>query len=176
MNTYSNIRRGFVAAIVSGSLLLVAESASAASEGTITVSGTIDPVNNITVTATTGYNALNLAASQTDLNVATVVEENNDMDGYTVTLASANAVAAGSGQARFKGALTGNGDVVNYSIKYNAVAVTLGATTGKATVTDTTAPSAQGGDSKALAISYTGNTWLKADTYSDTLTLTIAAK
>lgn len=179
---YSSLRSGLFAVALTGSLVLGAGSAFAATTGDVTVQGTVDPINEITVTAETGYNTLDLSTTQTDLKVATVLEKNNDADGYTVTLESANAKANTSSQARLKGALAGNADVMNYSMKYGVAAseaaVTLSSAVGSegtATVTDATAPTASSGDSKNLLISYTG-AWLKADTYSDTLTLTIASK
>lgn len=179
---YSSLRSGLFAVALTGSLVLGAGSAFAATTGDVTVQGTVDPINEITVTAETGYNTLDLSTTQTDLKVATVLEKNNDADGYTVTLESANAKANTSSQARLEAALAGNADVMNYSMKYGVAAaeaaVTLSSAVGSegtATVTDATAPTASSGDSKNLLISYTG-AWLKADTYSDTLTLTIASK
>lgn len=60
---------------------------------------------------------------------------------------------------------------MNYSISYGGSPVTLAS--GSATVTSVAARTGSTGAAKNIAISYTG-AWLAADTYSDTLTLTIA--
>lgn len=167
-----------MAAVITASLAFSATSF-AADSGSVTVQGTVAPVNELTVAAQTGFNALNLTTGATDLTVAVVNEKNNDPDGYTVTLVSANAQAAGSAQARMKGADTANATEINYSIKYGVAAleaaVVLSAT-GSAVVTTTTAATAEAGADKNLKITFAGATWRNADTYSDTLTLTIAAK
>ena len=133
--------------------------------GSITLTGTVAALAEITVTPITGYDSLDLTTSQTDLAVATVNEKSNVTTGYTVTLDSAN-----SGE--FVGADTGNSDTLAYTISYGGSAVTL--SSGSATVTTASARTSAAGVDKTLAISYTG-TFLNADTYSDTITLTISA-
>ncbi|HVR36446.1 MAG TPA: hypothetical protein VMS21_11410 [Methylomirabilota bacterium] len=175
----AKVRSGLMIAVITVGLVLSGSSALAADNGSVTVQGTVEPVNEITVTGQTGFNTLNLSAGATDQNVAVVNEKNNDPDGYTVTLVSANAQAASSSQARLKGANTANATVINYSMKYGTAlaeaAVTLGAT-GSAVVTSTSAASPETGSNKNLLITFSGSSWSNADTYSDTITLTIAAK
>lgn len=169
-------RSGYVAALITSTLILGAVSASAADSGNITVQGTVAPVNEITVTSQTGFDTLDLTNGGTDVLVAVVNEKNNDPDGYKVTLVSLN--AGTTAQANLKGADTENASVINYSIKYGAptleTAVTL--VSGSAEVTSTTAATPEAGTTKNLKISFAGSSWSNADTYSDTLTLTIAAK
>jgi hypothetical protein len=133
-------------------------------------------VNAIVVTPVSGYNTLDLSADALNQQVATVNEQNNDPDGYTVTLQSLNAAA--TAQANLKGADAQNSQVVNYSMKYGVAAseadVTLVA--GSAVVSNPSAASIEAGAEKSLLISFSGASWKNADTYSDTLTLTIAAK
>jgi hypothetical protein len=171
-------RSGFVAALLTSTLILSAVSALAADSGNITVQGTVVPVNEITVTSQTGFDTLNLANGGTDVLVAVVNEKNNDPDGYTVTLVSANAQAESSAQAHLKGADTENATVINYSIKYgvNAAETAVTLVSGSAEVTSTTAATPEAGSDKNLKITFAGSSWSNADTYSDTLTLTIAAK
>ena len=106
-------------------------------------------------------------------------EKNNDPDGYTVTLVSANAAAAGSAQARLKGTDSANSTEINYSIKYGQTgeeqAVTLDAD-GSKVITSVSAATDAAGVDKNLMITFSGMAWRNADTYSDTLTLTIATK
>lgn len=167
-----------MASILTAILALGAMSAFAADSGNITVQGTVDPVNALTVTSQAGFNALALSTGSTNQTVAVVNEKNNDPDGYTVTLVSANAQAASSAQARLKGADAQNATVINYSIKYGVAASEAAVTlvSGSATVTSTTAATPEAGSNKNLQISFDGSTWRNADVYSDTLTLTIAAK
>lgn len=174
-NKSSIFARGIHSAAIIGGLFLTAGSSFAATSGNVAVSGEVVAVNEITVTAQTGYNTLDLSTTATDQVVAIVNEKNNDANGYTVTLASASAVAATSAQAQLVAAGNNgaNSEAINYSLKYGGVAVTL--VSGSATVTSTTAATAQAGADKNLAISFTG-AWHNADTYSDTVTLTIAAK
>lgn len=158
------------ASLLAAALLLLALPAVAQNVGSITISGTVAPIQQITVTSQSGYNALDLAAGETDKLVAIVNERSNDQIGYKVTLRSANAFAASGSQAYLKGASGGNSDTVNYSIKYNGSAVTLA--TGDSIVSSTSARTTGTGVNKNLQVTLTG-AFNVADTYSDTLTLTL---
>jgi hypothetical protein len=136
---------------------------------TLIISGTVAPVNTITIASQSGYNALDLVNGATAKVVGIATETSNDKLGYKVTLASANAGA--TAQAFLKGALSGNTDTVNYSIQYNGTAVTLAS--GSAVVTTAAARTGAAGVNKNIAVTFAGS-WLTADTYSDTMTLTIA--
>ena len=168
-----------IAAVVAVGLVLNVTPAFADDSGNVVIQGTVAPMNQIVVTPVAGDNALDMTASATDKQVATVNEKNNDPDGYTVTLVSANALAASSSQARLTGADSDNSQVFNYSMKYGSAgseaAVTLDGT-GSATVTSTSAASIEAGAEKSLLVTFSGSSWKNADTYSDTITLTIAAK
>ena len=145
--------------------LLAASSALAATTGSITIQGSVPSTVAITVTGTTGFNTLDLATNATNQQVASVVEQSNSATGYKVTLASANA-----------GALK-NGTIgsVSYTAQYNSVNVSLSTTAQ--TVTNTTSATAVVNVTKPLTVSFTGQApaSMMAGTYSDTLTLTIAA-
>ena len=142
----------------------------AALSGNITISGTVGNNTRIVVEPMAPYNDLDIDGGETDTKVATVTERCNKKGGYTVTLRSENATAS---QAFLKG--TGsNEDVVNYSMTYGGIAVTLAS--GVGTVTDTTARTTGQGVAKDLNVTIGTGGWYDEDTYSDTLTLTIAAK
>jgi hypothetical protein len=141
----------------------------AQSSATLTISGSVAPINTITIASQTGYNALDLVNGQTAKLVGIATETSNDSLGYKVTLASANAGA--TAQAFLRGALGGNTDTVNYSIQYGGSAVTL--SSGSALVTSATGRTGASGVTKNINVTFAGS-WLAADTYSDTLTLTIA--
>ena len=150
-------------------ILLALETASFAASATLTISGAVPGINDITIASQSGHNALDLVAGESAKVVGIATETSNRHLGYKVTLSSAN---AGTGsQAKLKG-VSANTDVVNYSIKYNGAAVTL--VSGSAEVTATTARTPAAGVAKNIAVTFAGS-WLAADTYSDTLTLTIAA-
>lgn len=130
----------------------------------------MEAVNEIVVTTDAGatLTSAELLAGVTDRLVASVNEKNNSTAGYTVTLVSAN---TGGTQARLLGGDPTNS--IDYSIIYNGAPIAL--TEGSAVVTtDGTNTDAAGVD-KNLAVTTTAG-WHNADTYSDTLTLTIASK
>lgn len=141
-------------------------SAMAATQGSVILQGTVAKVVSLSVTGIGTYNALDLSATATDLDVATIDEASNDPSGYTVTLASSNS-----------GALkNGNIGSVNYTAKYAGTSVTLSSTAQTITNAGTTTSTVSA--SKTLSVSYSGQALsnLMAGTYSDTLTFTIAAK
>lgn len=145
--------------------LLAVSSASAALTGNITIQGAVANAVVINVTATAGYNALDLSATAADLQVASVNEKSNVATGYKVTLASANAGLLKNGTI----------DSLTYTAKYNGTSVTLSTTAQ--TVTNTTSGTGLVNVTKPVVISYTGQApdTMMAGTYSDTLTFTIAA-
>lgn len=151
-----------------GAVLATASVSFAQASATLTISGTVAPINTITIASQSGYNALDLVNGATAKVVGIATETSNDKLGYKVTLSSLNAAA--TAQAVLKGG-TGNTDSVNYSILYGGTAVTLAA--GSATVTSVAARTGSAGVPKNIAVTFAGG-WLAADTYSDTLTLTIA--
>src|SRR5207245_10189471 len=87
-----------------------------------------------TATAAPALTDTELNSGVVDKQMSVVNEKSNRHVGYWVALKSANAAAASSSQARLNGISAGNTDVINYSIKYNGVAVVLGIN-GQATVT-----------------------------------------
>jgi hypothetical protein len=141
----------------------------AQSSAPLTISGTVAQSTTITVAAQPGYNTLDLVNGAVAKLVGIATEKSNDKLGYDVTISSLNAGA--TAQAFLKGSIVGNADVVNYSIQYNGGGVTLA--NGSATVTIASGRTPGSGVAKNLNVTFAG-AWLTADTYSDTLTLTIA--
>src|SRR5437867_11693371 len=144
----------YLLAIALGATLLAALPAAAQNVGSITISGTVASIQQITVTSQSGYNSLDLVNGETDKLVAIVNEKSNDQIGYKVTLRSANAFAAAGSQAYLKGAIVGNTEVVNYSIKYNGASVTLAA--GDSIVTTATGRTGNSGVNKNLQVTLAG--------------------
>ena len=141
----------------------------AQASGNITISGTVANSTGITVVSQTGYNSLNIAGGVSGQTVAIATETSNDKNGYTVKLTTANAP---TGTAAFLKGVTGNADQVPYTMTYNGVAVTLIA--GSATVTSASARTPSTGLAKNLNVTIPA-VWVNADTYNDTITLTVAA-
>ena len=141
------------------------------SSANIIISGSVSPLAAITATAAPALTDAELNSGVVDKQMSVVNEKSNRNVGYTVALKSANAAAASSSQARMNGISAGNTDVINYSIKYNGVAVTLDIA-GQATVTNDALQTPSAGVNKNLTITI-GAGFPAADTYSDTITLTL---
>ncbi|HEY9172061.1 MAG TPA: hypothetical protein VI136_07255 [Verrucomicrobiae bacterium] len=155
--------------VVAVTLAATALTGWAQSSANLTLSGTVANNTTIAVVPQAGHNALPVGTGCTDQLVANVTEKSNNRLGYKVTLTSAN--AGSTSQATLKGAEGSNNDVVNYSMKYGGTEVTL--SSGSAQVTTSSARTAQAGVVKALTVTIP-ESWVNTDTYSDTLTLTIA--
>lgn len=140
---------------------------------TLVLSGSVAANCTVSITEFNSPQSLDLGVAQTDLKVAEVTERCNDKDGYTVTVRSANAFTASSSQARLESA--DDPEVVDYTLEYDAVAVAF--TNGDSTVTDSNSKTGGTGITKDLTLTYLVNANLASDTtYTDTLTVTLAAK
>lgn len=151
--------------LVSVYTLLMGVTGRAATTGSLVLSGSVPVTTSIAVSAAGSASSLDLSTTQSDLQVATVVETCNSTGGYTVTLSSANS-----------GALkNGNYGSVSYTAKYNGSSVSL--TSSGTTVTSVSSPSSTVNTSKPLTISYTGQSagQMFAGAYTDTITLSITA-
>ena len=91
--------------------------------------------------------------------------------GYKINLTSVNAGSGGS-TLFLKGATSGNTDLINYSLTYDNATVVFAS--GTATLAGATPPTASSGTAKTLAITTTPGAY-HADSYTDTLTITLAA-
>ena len=145
----------------------------------VTISGTVAARTAISVAAST-FSTLDIRAGASWELVATATEICNANGGYKVALKSANAAAAAD-DARNVATLKGTAHAANkvtYTIKYNDTAVVLDAatdeTTTEAPAFSTASPSAEAGVGHTIKVNFTG-VYMPADTYSDLLTLTIAA-
>ena len=83
-----------------------------------------------------------------------------------------NSLNAGSTAQAVLNGTAGNTDTVNYTMKYDGTAVTLAS--GSAVVTSSAVRTPGAGLVKGLSVTIPA-VWVNTDTYSDTLTLTIAA-
>lgn len=142
--------------------VFIANSALAATTGTLNLIGIIPKKVEITVTSKPVASALDLETTASNLSVGTLTGKSNVNAGYKISVVSANA-----GKLVHSTVST---EFINYTLKIDAASVSLAGTgflsfTGKAPFT------------KDVNISYTGvDAFTKEDgTYSDTLTFTISA-
>lgn len=135
----------------------------------ITLSGTVNRTSAITVTPQNNYNSLDLVNGETEKAVAVVNELSNDKAGYAVTLTSLG--AGPTSQAQLRPATPGNPDAIPYSLKYGSASVAL--VQGTATLTAAGARTSGAGINHLLVVTIPSSGGVNADTYSDTLQLTI---
>jgi len=98
----------------------MASASFAQASASLIISGTVAPINTITIASQTGFNALDLVNGATAKVVGIATETSNDKLGYKVTLSSLNAGA--TAQAFLKGAISGNAQIMNYSMSYGGTA------------------------------------------------------
>lgn len=152
--------------LIATSLLTLTTTSFAATSGSLLLQGIVAKKVSIVVTPTAVASALVLETSQTDLKVATAVEQSNSSAGYKVTVSSANL-------GKLK--RTDGSEVFSYTLKYGGAAVGLSTAAGSV-VTNSSSASVVN-VSKDMAISYTGvaaETMVEG-TYADTLTVNIAS-
>jgi hypothetical protein len=171
INKRFNGKAAFLLVLLAGTISL----AGAATTGTLILQGTVPGILEITITPEPGSNALDLSIDTANLKVATVNERSNKKAGYTVSVESANAIAAGSDTPYFDNTDPDVSSSLDYQITYGGSAVVL--SSGSAIISDTAAKTTGTGTSSDVAVSYNGATEFPYEgTYSDTLTFIIAAK
>jgi spore coat protein U-like protein len=175
MTAFNKTRKIAFLALVFGTIFSIAM-ASAATEGTLVLQGTVPGILEITVNAEPGHDTLDLSLNAADVKVATIVERSNKKAGYTVTLESANALVDSASTGVFKNTDPAYPDYsLGYTISYAGTAITL--SSGSAVISDVSGKTSGSGESKDVAISYNGaDEFPYEGTYTDTLTFTIAAK
>jgi len=104
--------------------------------------------------------------------LATITESCNDAAGYTVNLTSTNAGTGGS-LLYMKGTSSGNTDQIDYTLIYNGATVSFAV--GTATLTNSSTATTSTGSAKTLTITTTPGSY-RADSYTDTLVITLAAR
>lgn len=160
-----NMNRSIVRAAAVSALLLAAgvttgEASAQAASGTIRLGGSV--AVNCTVAVTDLGVGLNLVGGESAKQVGTVVENCNSGTGYSITVAS-----AGKG----KMTSTGTGTVpVDFTIGYDGQSKDL------ASDLVLTRAGAQFAKSVPVTVTIPANAQRIAGSYSDTLTVTIAAK
>jgi hypothetical protein len=133
----------------------------AQSKGSLTIGGTVAPVNSVSFALLPGYSATELANGATAKMLGVVTERSNHQFGYTVSLESANArIATGN---------TAPKQLKNI-VQYDSRGVNL--TNGWALLTSASGRTPRAGYSKNLTVTTAGGA---IENPSDTLTLTITA-
>lgn len=130
--------------------------------GSLTLSGTIAEINELEVHPEAVASNLVLATTQSNLLVAKVAERSNSIDGYNITMSSANGNKLKNGVAK-----------VAYTLTYGASATVHSLLVGQAVKTTATFGFVE--DLSDVKISYVGSATLPAGTYSDTITVSISA-
>ena len=144
-----------------------------ATSGNLGLSGSVPVILELTVNPTAAATTLTPSGDVSSVSIGTVVESCNDADGYTVSVSSSNGVTDSANTGVLTGATAG--EDLAYTLSYGGANVSF--SSGSATVTDVIAKSSADGDVKDVLITYDGSSSnLAADSYSDTLTFTIAAK
>jgi len=142
--------------------------ARAATTGTVTVNGQVPAVCAVVVTQEAGAsNITDISLGDSNRLIATVNENCNDPDGYTMTVVGTNST---DHTGLFRDSVSN--DTHPFTITYNSVAVAAGGV-----VTNSNAPGHN--VDKTVHISYGSDNTLTpsaAFTYAETLTFTIAAK
>jgi hypothetical protein len=159
-------------ALICGAALAASGSiAQAANNNNVTIplSGTVATtctVANNATGATTTFTDMTTGAS--GVLIGTVTETCNDKNGYKVTLTESNFSAS---SPSFKGSSTNT--LIPYSLSYNGTAVNFPSST--ATITPSGTQTSATGVAKALNITFAASLYT-ADTYSDTITITMASQ
>lgn len=154
-----------MAALALGATVLASGAVNAAQSGNVSLGGSAAANCNITVND--GAVAIDLAASQTNLLVATVDETCNKRAGYSISVATANGTTSGM----FKSSTDPitNTDTMSFSVTYDGNPVTFvsGSGTGK------TLAAKNAGSTSNVTITYTGDPTMEPASNSDTLTFTM---
>lgn len=157
--------------------LALSSAAYAATSVGITLTGTVQQILAITITPTGAATNLDLTANVTNLKVATVKAESNNLAGYNISVTSANQTAGSkctptSGPCLYSP--VGTGANLPFSLSRNSVNVTFTGPTGQ--FASSTVRSVLGGDLYDAQVSYSGETagLPQASNYTETLTFTIS--
>jgi hypothetical protein len=167
----------FGGAFAFSAALLFAGSAAQAGNGTgnavnIAVTSTVSDACNL-LTSATSVNLYDLStAPLSNSTIATITESCNDAAGYTVSLTSTNAGTGGS-LLYMKGSSSGNTDQIDYTLTYNGSTVSF--TAGSGALTNASTATNSTGSAKTLTITTAPGSY-RADSYTDTLVLTLVAR
>jgi len=164
------------AAVVGIGVLVAAPLSYAATTAGLTLTGAVQSILAVTVTPTASATGLDLTALVTQLKIATVKAESNNVAGYVVSVGSANQTGGNcpttTGACFFSPVSAGA--KLGFTVVRDSVGVSFTGANG--TFINKTSRSIVGGDNYDAKISYdgTGANLPQATNYSETLTFTIA--
>ncbi|MDA0369254.1 MAG: hypothetical protein O3C65_14310 [Proteobacteria bacterium] len=164
------------AAVVGMGVLVSAQTANAATSAGLTLTGSVQSILAVTVTPTASATGLDLTALVSQLKIATVKAESNNVTGYVVSLSSGNQTGGNcptsTGPCFYSPVSAGA--KLGFSVLRDSVGVSFSGATG--TFINKTARSIVGGDNYDAKVSYDGSgaNLPQATNYSETLTFTIA--
>ena len=165
-------------------VLMVSVAVRSQQTGSITLRGSMAAHCQIAVTPTASATNLDLENGVIRVEIGTVLQNCNKKDGYTLTVASNNC-ATGTAGAKLIG-LT-QGEVLPYSVEFSNPATGGSQTTvsnllssacsGATVITGRDVTAAKIKDETShVFVNYTGNADSAADTYEDTLVITMTVK
>lgn len=133
--------------------------------GTLTIIGTVPPINRIIITPTN--NSLDLSIN-TSIEIATITTISNSKTGYNLSLSSTN--------SGFFVDNTGTViDTLAYTLEFDGTSYDL--STGEKILMSTSGKTGPAGTAESLFINYSGDSQLMYEgEYQDTLTFIISAK
>ena len=149
-----------------GVLMLASGLVFAATTGELILTGQVNTVFSLAVTANSSASSLNIEGGESSTTVASVNEQTNNPGGYKITVASDN-----------NGKLIHNSDTnsfVNYQISY-AGGTGIQPTTAAQQVKTVSSLSTPANVNSSVAISFTGKQDALGGTYGDRLVFEIAA-
>ena len=147
-------------------IVFLASVSFAASSGTLTISGTVLPVNDIVISPTAEATNLNITGGETNELVATVAETSNNLTGYKISMSSAN-------ESKLKHSVDGS-KTTTYTVSYDgAAAVSL--TASPAIVKNVSSLSGLTTDTSNVNVNVAAYPLAPAGNYSDVITISIAA-
>ncbi len=147
-------------------LVMLSQSVFALSTGTLVISGSVNPVNDIVITPNANATSLSITGGETNKLVASVSESSNNLTGYKIFMKSANASKLVHGVDLTKS--------TPYTVSYNgATAVSL--TTVDQQVKNVTSLPGLTTVASNVNVNVTAYPLAPAGTYSDTITISIVA-
>jgi hypothetical protein len=146
--------------------LLLSTSVFAASTGTLVISGTVAPINDLSITVDAAANNLNITGGEVGKKVATVSETSNSLTGYSISMRSANG-------SQLKHTVDSSKQT-SYTVSYDGGAYTTLSTSDQV-VKNSGSLSGLTSDSSEVKVNVVAHPTAPAGVYSDTITISISA-
>lgn len=152
--------------LVLTALLVLSSSAFAANSGNLFISGTVLPVNDLIITANSNATNLNITGGESNKLVASVSETSNNLTGYKISMKSANASLLVHSVDSSKS--------TGYTVSYGGGAAATLSTTAQV-VKNVGSLAGLTTNNSDVHVNVSAYALAPAGTYSDTITISIAA-